>query len=51
MHLKNGACGSATLYKLQPYINVDLLRKIYFSIVYCHLYYAILILALQIKPC
>jgi len=27
----------------KPYINVDLLRKIYFSIVYCHLYYAILI--------
>jgi len=37
------ACGSVALYKLQPYVNVDLLRKIYFSIVYCHLYYAILI--------
>ena len=42
---KKIACGSAALYKLhlQPYINVDLLRKLYFSIVYCHLYYAILI--------
>jgi len=37
------ACGSAALHKLQPYVNVDLLRKIYFSIVYCYLYYAILI--------
>jgi len=28
--------GCTALYKLQPYIKVDLLRKIYFSIV-CHL--------------
>ena len=37
------ACGSAALYKLQPYVNVDLLRKVYFSVVYCHLHLAILI--------
>jgi len=43
------ACGIPSLYKLQPCINVDLLHKIYFSIVYCHLYHAILIWALQIN--
>jgi len=37
------ACGSAAVYNLQPYINVDLLRKIYFSTVYCHISNAILI--------
>ena len=41
---KNVVCGNAELYKLQPYVNVDLLRKLDFSIVYCHLYYAILFL-------
>jgi len=40
---ENVACGGAALYKLQPYVNVDVLRKIHLSIVYCHLYYAILI--------
>jgi len=40
---KKFACGSAALYKLQPYVNVDLLHEIYFSIVYCHFYHAILI--------
>jgi len=39
---KNVACGTAALYKLQPYVNGDLLRSIYFSIVYCHLHYAVL---------
>jgi len=39
---KKVACGSAALYKLQPYVNVDLLRKVYLSIVYCHLHYVIL---------
>jgi len=36
-------CGGAALYKLQPYANVDLLHKVNFSIVYCHLHYTILI--------
>jgi len=40
---KKVACSSAALYTLQAYIKMDLLRKVYFSIVYCHLHYAILI--------
>jgi len=48
---KKVACGSAALYKLQPYINVDLLRKIYFCIVYCHLYNGILIWGTANKTC
>jgi len=40
---KKVAFGSVALYKLQPYVNVDLLCKIYFSIGYCYLYHAIII--------
>jgi len=38
---KKAAGGSAALYKLQHYVNVDRLHKVYFSIFYCHLHYAI----------
>jgi len=43
--------GNAALYKLQPYVIADVLRKVYFSIVYAHYYHAILFEALQIEPC
>jgi len=33
--------GSAALLKLQSYLTVNLFGKVYFSIVYCHLHYAI----------
>ena len=38
---KKVAWGSGELYKLQPYIDVNLLCKVYFSIVYCQLFHAI----------